>query len=555
MDTEELETGERLVERLAAGGVEYVFATFGTDHPTLVKGLSRDAAPTAVLASDETVAASAAHGYAQVTGDPQAVLVHVDVGTANLGPALHNASRSHVPMLVLAGRTPLTTRGERPGSRSIFVHWYQDVYDQQGLVREYANWTYELETGANVDRVLARAFDTAEGPPAGPSYLTLPREVLREPAEASPDVGTGRRETAPATASRETRERLLDLLDAAEEPLLVTSYLGREEAAVEPLVEFAETVGVPVVEAAPAFDMNFPRDHPLHLGFGAEPWLDDADLVLVAACDVPWVPSRATPGKDATVVHVDPDTEKGQYPLWDFRPDLAVRADPATVLADLTERYEPDERTEDRTARAAERHDALRADWDDAVEDDPDRITPAVLSRAIGEAVGPGAAIVDETVTNTVSVLRHLERTEPGTYYSYCSSGLGWALGASIGVKLARPDRTVVTTVGDGSFVFGNPLAAAATVRACDAPHLWVVYDNGGWRAVSDAVHDQYEDPDFLDDAFTRFDPSPDYAGAMAGMGCHAERVAEPEDLGPALDRALDAVEGGTHAVLDVAVE
>ena len=555
MDTEGLETGERLVERLAAGGVEYVFATFGTDHPTLVKGLSRDAAPTTVLASDETVAASAAHGYAQVTGDPQAVLVHVDVGTANLGPALHNASRSHVPMLVLAGRTPLTTRGERPGSRSIFVHWYQDVYDQQGLVREYANWTYELETGANVDRVLARAFDTAEGPPAGPSYLTLPREVLREPAETSPDVGTGRRETAPATASRETRERLLDLLDSADDPLVVTSYLGREEAAVGTLVEFAETVGVPVVEAAPAFDMNFPRDHPLHLGFGAEPWLDDADLVLVAACDVPWVPSRATPGEDATVVHVDPDTEKGQYPLWDFRPDLAVRADPATVLADLAARYEPGERTEDRTARAAERHDALRESWNDAVDDDPDRITPAVLSRAIGEAVGPEAVIVDETVTNTVSVLRHLERTEPGTYYSYCSSGLGWALGASIGVKLARPDRTVVTTVGDGSFVFGNPLAAAATVRACGTPHLWVVYDNGGWRAVSDAVHDQYEDPDFLDDAFTRFDPSPDYAGAMAGMGCHAERVTEPEDLAPALDRALEAVESGTHAVLDVAVE
>lgn len=555
MDAEDRETGERVVERLAAGGVDYVFATFGTDHPTLIKGLSREVAPTTILAPDETVAASAAHGYAQVTGDPQAVLVHVDVGTANLGPALHNAARSHVPMLVLAGRTPVTTRGERPGSRSIFVHWYQDVYDQQGLVREYANWTYELETGANVDRVVARAFDMAEGPPAGPAYLTLPREVLREPAEASPDVGTGRRETVPATANRETTERLLDLLRAAEDPLLVTSYLGRDEGAVRTLVEFAETVGVPVVEAAPAFDVNFPRDHPLHLGFGAEPWLDDADLVLVAACDVPWVSSRATPAEDATVVHVDPDTEKGQYPMWDFRPDLAVRADPATVLADLTDAYESDERTETRVARAAERHEALRADWDEAVTDDPDRITPASLSRAVGEAVGPEAVVVDETVTNTVSVLRHLVRTEPGTYYSYCSSGLGWALGASIGVKLARPDRTVVTTVGDGSFVFGNPLAAVEMVRACDAPHLWVVYDNDGWRAVADAVHDQYDDPDFLDDAFTRFDPSPDYAGAVAGMGCHAERVVDPDELGPALDRALDAVEDGTHAVLDVVVE
>jgi acetolactate synthase-1/2/3 large subunit len=552
MDVDSRETGERVVERLTAGGVEYVFATFGTDHPTLIKGLAGEEAPTAVLAPDETLAASAAHGYAGVTGDPQAVLVHVDVGTANLGPALHNAARSHVPMLVLAGRTPHTTRGERPGSRSIFVHWYQDVYDQHGLVREYANWAYELETGANVDRVLARAFDMAAGPPAGPAYLTLPREVLREPAEESPDVGPVARETAPTTASRETRDRLLDRLRAAEDPLLVTSYLGRDEAGVRTLVDFAETVGVPVVEAAPAFDLNFPRDHPLHLGFAAEPWLDDADLVLVAACDVPWVPSRATPAEDATVVHVDHDPEKGQYPMWDFRPDVSVRADPAAVLADLTDAYESDEGTEDRVARAAERHEALRDEWDDAVRSDGDSITPALLSRAIGEAVGPDAVVVDETVTNTVSVLRHLVRTEPGTYYSYCSSGLGWALGASVGVELARPDRTVVTTVGDGSFVLGNPMAAVEIVHACDVPHLWVVYDNGGWQAVADAVHDQYDDPGFLDDAFVRFDPRPDYAGAVSGMGCHAERVADPAELGPALDRALDAVENGTHAVLDV---
>lgn len=552
MATENRETGERVVERLAAGGVDYVFTTFGTDHPTLIRGLAGENAPTAVLAPDEMVAASAAHGYAQVTGDPQAVLVHVDVGTANLGPALHNAARSYVPMLVLAGRTPLTTRGERPGSRSIFVHWYQDVYDQHGIVREYANWAYELETGANADRVLARAFDMAEGPPPGPAYLTLPREVLREPAEEAADVEAGPRERAPATASRETRERLLDLLREAEDPLLVTSYLGREEANVRTLVEFAETVGVPVVEAAPSFDVNLPRDHPLHLGFAAEPWLDDADLVLVAACDVPWVPSRATPAGDATVVHVDPDPDKGQYPLWDFRPDVAVRADPGTVLAELTDAYGADERTEDRIARAADRHEAIREEWDDEARDEGDRITPASLSRAIGEAVGPEAVVVDETVTNTVSVLRHLVRTEPGTYYSYCSSGLGWALGASVGVKLARPDRTVVTTVGDGSFVLGNPMAAVEMVHACEVPHLWVVYDNGGWQAVADAVHDQYDDPDFLEDAFVRFDSRPDYAGAMSGMGCHGERVADPEELAPALDRALDAVEGGTHAVLDV---
>lgn len=115
------EAGERLIERLGEQGIEYVFATFGTDHPTLIKGLARDDTPTPILAPHEMVAASAAHGYSQVTDHPSAVLVHVDVGTANLGASLHNADRSRIPLVVMAGRTPLTTGGDQPGSRSIFA--------------------------------------------------------------------------------------------------------------------------------------------------------------------------------------------------------------------------------------------------------------------------------------------------------------------------------------------------------------------------------------------------------------------------------------------------
>jgi len=140
-------------------------------------------------------------------------------------------------------------------------------------------------------------------------------------------------------------------------------------------------------------------------------------------------PRRSRPGEGAV-----------QYPMWDFRPDVAVRADPATVLADLTDAYESDEGTEDRLARAADRHEALRDDWDDAVRTGGDSITPALLSRAIGEAVEPDVIVVDETVTKTVSVLRHLARAEPGTYYSYCSAASGGRSGPPSGST--SPDRT-----------------------------------------------------------------------------------------------------------------
>ncbi len=558
-ESEEREVGTRVIEALGAHGVEYLFATFGTDHPPLQKGLAQTDGPTPIVAPHEMTAASAAHGYAQVTGEPQAVLVHVDVGTANLGASVHNAARSRVPIFVLAGRTPRTTRNEQPGGRSIFVHYYQDVYDQHGLLREYTKWEYELQTWGNVDRVISRGLERSRSPPAGPVYLTLPREHLRaDLPEDSSGPTPNETETAPPTIGGDRRADLVDRIDASSHPILVTSYLGRDESAVPVLERFAETAGVGVVEAAPAFDLNFPRDHPLHLGFESESSLDDADLVLVAGCDVPWVPARATPRSDATVVHVDVDPEKPQYPFWDIDADLRISASPRAVIEDLTAEFAERRKTnaETRIETFAQRSRRRRTDREARIENDEsaDSISPEYLSRTIAEVLDATDVVVDETVTNTVTVLDYLERTEPGTYYSYCSSGLGWAAGASLGIKLARPDDRVVTVVGDGSFVLGNPLSSMQMALMYDLPHLVVVYNNDRWQAVGDAITQQYGDAPFPYEQFMTFDPSLDFAGPLDGMGCHAERVSQPSALAPALEMALKAVDNGQPAVVDVEI-
>ena len=547
------EVGERLIERLGERGVEYVFSTFGTDHPTLIKQFAEGDSPTAILCPHEVTAASAAHGYAQAANTPGVVLVHVDVGTANLVASMHNASRSRIPLFVMAGQTPRTTDGDRPGSRSIFVHWYQDVADQHGLVREYTKWEYELDVAENVDNAVDRGLNIAAAGSPGPTYLTLPREVLRENAPRARE--TPSTESPTTTIDERTRRTLVDRLRDAEHPLLITSYLGRDEAAVPVLCEFAETVGVPVIEQAPAFDLNFPRDHPLHYGFAAEPYLDEADLILVVNCDVPWVPKRNEPRSDATIVHIDADPEKSMYPMCDFPMDLSVRADARSVLSDLTADFDATDASA-RADRFGERGARLHEERRSSVPniDDADQITPDLLSNTLGEILDDDAIIVDETVTNTVSVLQHSSRSEPGTYYSYCSSGLGWGLGASLGVSLARPDSTVVGLIGDGSFVLGNPLAAVQMAVAYELPHLTVIYHNEGWRAVSDAIADQYVDVSFDPSEFTRFDPGTDYAAFAESLGCHGERVSDPQRLRSAIERALEAVENGTHAILDVEI-
>jgi len=96
------------------------------------------------------VALSMADGYARLTGKPQCVVVHVDVGTQGLGAAVHNASCGRAPVLIFAGLSPFTIEGEMRGSRTEYIHWIQDVPDQKQIVAQYCRYTGEIKSGKNV---------------------------------------------------------------------------------------------------------------------------------------------------------------------------------------------------------------------------------------------------------------------------------------------------------------------------------------------------------------------------------------------------------------------
>jgi thiamine pyrophosphate-dependent acetolactate synthase large subunit-like protein len=109
-----------------------------------------DKFPRIFTVPNEMVALSMADGFARVTGKPQAVIVHVDVGTQGLAAAVHNASTGRVPVLVFAGLSPFTIEGEMRGSRTEFSHWIQDVPDQKQIIGQYCRYTGEFKTGKNV---------------------------------------------------------------------------------------------------------------------------------------------------------------------------------------------------------------------------------------------------------------------------------------------------------------------------------------------------------------------------------------------------------------------
>jgi len=564
-DAETVVAAERLLRSLHEHGVTRLFANLGTDHAPLLEAAARlDAAdrtaayPEIVVCPHEFAAMSAAHGYTAATGEPQAVLVHVDVGTQNLGAAMHNAHRSRVPMVVLAGLAPITDEGF-VGSRNNVVQYVQDVFDQPGVVREYYRWTGEYKPPADPDQSVVRALERAQDVPQGPTYLTATREALETPIRPTEEAGREVRSIRRPGADDGTLHDLAALVAAAERPAVVVggSHATDEHAAIQSLVDFAEAAGAGVIEHSPT-RLCFPRTHDLHVGFDPATAVDHADLLVAVDVDVPWIPWDGSPPAEMSVVQIDPEPTKATYPSWDFDVDVTAAADPVTTLDRLATRLDPDDGAAGRDAWR-ERHRAIERASDEtlAAHRDADRLTPAVVAAAVDDLVDDRTVVVNDATTSSGAVLRHVDLSRPGSYRGFGGSGLGWGAAAAVGVKLAEPDSRVIATVGDGAYVFANPTACAWLAAAHGAPTLTVVVNNGGWNAVSLSTQGQHPQGVAAEEGVpgSAFAPRLELSRPATVVGAHTERVTERSELAAALRAAAEAVDGGTPAVVDVHVE
>jgi len=229
------------------------------------------------------VALSMADGYARLTGKPQCVIVHVDVGTQGLGAAVHNASCGRAPVLIFAGLSPYTIEGEMRGSRTEYIHWIQDVPDQRAIVARY---TAELKTGKNVKQMVNRALQFATSDPAGPVYLYGAREVMEEDLTPYQLDQAYWNKVEPAGLSDVAVKTISEAIVAAKEPLILTGYSGRNHASVGALVKFADTVkGLRVLDTGGS-DMCFPANHRAWLGlrYGIDDAIRTADVIVVIDC-------------------------------------------------------------------------------------------------------------------------------------------------------------------------------------------------------------------------------------------------------------------------------
>lgn len=547
-----------LLEALYEAGVAYIFANFGSDHPALIEAIAEAKAtgrniPSVVTCPNEMVALSCAQGYAQLTGRAQAVIVHVDCGTQALGGAVHNAARGRAPVLIFAGMSPATQEGELVGSRNEFIHWLQDVPDQRAIVRQYMKYDHEIRNSRNVKQIVHRAMQFAHSDPKGPVYLVAARETMEADAPVVATDLARWRPVSPAPLPADGIAEIAAALAQAGRPLVVTSYVGRRHEAVAELVRFCRLTGSGVLESAPAC-MNFPHDNRAYLGNQwnepfQNPVLAEADVILVIDSDVPWIGTVNRPNEGATIFHIDVDPLKISTPLWYIGAQRSFAADGALALKQLNEALtvKPIDRArlDQRARHWADHHAARRQTLDSREAASTGEITAEFLTSCVRKQIDRDAIVLSEGITNYPAIANHAARTQPGTYFASGGSSLGWSGGAAIGMKLAAPDRTVVSLTGDGSYMFSIPSTVHWMARQYRTPFLQVVYNNRGWKAPrfsALAVHPNgYASKS--NDLGLRFDPPPDYAGiAAAAGGCHAQTIKRAEEIEAAIAEGLRVV-------------
>ncbi len=549
---------EDYLDALSAHGIEHLFVNPGTDFAPIVEAYARAArtnrpVPKPMVVPHENAAVGMAHGFTMVTRRAQAVMLHTNVGTANAINMLIDASRDRIPMLLTSGRTPFTETGAE-GSRSVHIHWAQEMYDQAGMLREMVKWDYEMKRGDQAATVVDRAMEMAVSSPQGPVYLSLPREVLGEPASA-PESNRGQRARprAPEAANRDI-EQLADWIAAAEHPLIITGMLGRDPEDAVVLGRLAERYALAVVPFNTRY-FAMSANHKMFQGSAPAELLKQADLILVFETDVPWIPSKETPSPDAKIVQIGEDPLHVRLPMRGFPSDLTITATSLSVLqaleTALTSRPTP--HVAARKHRLEARSDALRRGWRTEAETagTGEKITLAWLNHCLRDIVDQDTIVISEYSFRQ----EYCPLTAPGSLFALSSAGgLGWGFPASLGAKLAAPGKLVLSVLGDGAYMFANPTACHYVSQMQKLPVLTVIYNNALYGAVRRATLEMYgsgvaaeADGRFMADL-----PAPSFEKIVAAHDGHGEKVENPADLPAALQRAAAAVRNGQQALVNV---
>ncbi len=523
--------------------------------------------PALMLCQHEETAVQIAHGFAKASGKPMLAILHNLVGLLHANMAIYYAYADRVPVFVVGATGPMDESKRRPR-----IDWIHTALVQGEAVRAYTKWDYQPAVIDGVPEAFARAYSVMMTEPRGPIYMCYDAWLQEQPLEHEvplPPPGAAKL-PSPIAPDRAALERAAEMLLAAEHPVILAEYVGRDAAGFHGLVELAETLGAPVYDVNSR--LNFPSRHPLNVSMMKDVFRD-ADLVLCldtrdwerATTELVSTTRKTTSIVPATCKWVDIGFGDLEISSWamDYQrlahADLRVLADTTLAIPALTQLLKPriPPRARDlRSRQVAQMSAAARARWAKEAREDWDA-SPITLPRLASEVWD---AIKAEDWVLTAGTLEDWTRKiwDFDKPYRHPGRSLGTAtqIGISLGVALAHRDagRLVVDLQPDGDLMFdAGALWVAAKHRIA---LLVVMYNNrayyNDWEHQIRMAKQRGTPLERAHIGMDLVDPAPDFAAMAKSMGWYAEGpIDQPEEIPAALQRAITRVKAGQPALLD----
>lgn len=529
------------VEVLEREGVTHVFGLPGTTIMHLIDAFAQRDKIRYISTRHEQVAAFMADGYARASGRIGVCIASRGPGAANLTIGVHNAHAESVPVLAVVGQV----------ADEIY---HREAFEEMDLVRFFepvTKWSLEIHTVDRIPELMQRAIRVALSGRPGPVMVSLPLDVQTATAHVAPQPSF--RPPPPSAGIREIEDALGRLADA-ERPVVVLGGGIRGATYDTNLIKFVERLQIPVVTTWLRKNV-FPNDSSLFcgsLGYGAFQVTDElvreADVVLALGCRFSEFTTKrwSLLGSDTALIQVDVDPDAlGRY----YVPTIGICADAAATTAallagvDALDTAGHGAASTQRRERAAAARTAYLAHTRMPAAANATGVSSQALIEALRTVLGrTPVTVVQDAPSMGTWIQRYLEFTRPGTFYAAGGGSMGWGFPAAMGMQLARPDERFLTVSGDGSFwMVAQDLETA--VRE-NLPIVNVINNNfafGNTRDRQRVAHGGRYHGVFYN--------NPDFAQFARLLGAHGERVTNPADLVPALDRAIAS---NRPAVIDV---
>ena len=521
--------GSEIVARsLKRHGVEVVFYLMGGPMTALLDSCA-DQGIQMVDVRHEQAAAMMAHAYARLLRRPAVCIASSGPGTMNLVTGVAGAFVDSAPVIALVGSSPIRAHG---------IDAFQEI-DQVGVFKPITRWSDRVYETRRLTAAVDSAFHHAYGSRPGPVVLDLPGDVLNGDTPEEPDLDPARDERVRPLAAPEAIERAVALIASARRPVIMSgSGVLWAQADLE-LGEFVDMSGIPFY-TTPQGRGVVPEDHPLYFAGARSTAFRDADLLIVIGTRQNYVTNHLRPPRwnaDAKLIQLDIDpNELGR----NRHADVPLLGDAKAVLRQLIDaangRLKGDERAEWVTT-LGEIHEQRRLRQEQAMSVDARPIHPLRLCKEIRDFLPRDAILVVDGLVILDFARQSIPFYQPHSLNSGPLGTMGVGVPFGLGAQVAMPDKRVVIVHGDGGFGM-NGMEMDTAVRL-NLPVICVVHNNGGW-----GTNDGTKTGGWL--GHTRYD-------LMAeALGCYAELVDDPNEIRPALERA---VASGRPALINVIVD